>query len=62
MTTQENYEKARLSHQNKFGKSDSVAQPAREAAYRESANQLRDTYALYAAEMKEKGDPIPCWI
>jgi hypothetical protein len=58
----ENYEKARMSHNNKFGKADSVAQPAREAAYRESADKLKIAYSIYAEEMKQSGNPIPIWF
>jgi hypothetical protein len=62
MKSKERYEKARKSHENKFGKSDSLSAAGKEAAYRDSAESLKFAYAEYAKEMKKNGDPIPCWF
>lgn len=62
MSTEEIYKKARQSHNNKFKNADSLANPASESLYRESAQKLKDAYAAYASEIRKKGTPMPIWF
>ena len=62
MKTKEAYESALKKHHNEFGRPDSLAVPASESKYRDSALRVREAYKAYAKEMEQKGTPIPIWI
>lgn len=53
------YKSALQSHNNKFS---SLRNASSESAYRDSAKNLKDAYALFAAESKRQGKPLPVWI